>query len=144
MTESDLLVCAKWYSDPDLLTLVKVEKPDFTLPMIFYCAKIDNVPVGTLELFNIDADNGKAEFGLCFIRKGVAGIATKMFLREVFQYLNRVYVRPLATNEHSITSAKRFGFKQEGIERQTIYRNGEHLDRVILSMLKEEFNERWG
>ena len=144
MTESDLLVCAKWYSDPDLLTLVKVEKPDFTLPMIFYCAKIDNVPVGTLELFNIDTDNRKAEFGLCFMRKGLAGIATKMFLREAFQYINRVYVRPLAVNEQAITNAKRFGFREEGIERQAICRNGEYLDAVMLSMLKEEFNERWG
>ena len=144
MTEADLLVCAKWYSDPDLLTLVKVEKPDFTLPMIFYCAKIDNAPVGTLELFNIDIDNNKAEFGLCFVRKGLAGIATKMFLREAFQYINRVYVRPLAVNEQAITNAKRFGFREEGIERQAICRNGEYLDVVVLSMLKEEFNERWG
>ena len=144
MTEADLVTCAKWHTDPGLLNLVKTEKPDFTRPLIICVAKTDNAPVGTLELFNIDTDNRKAEFGLCFLRKGLAGIATKMFLREAFQYINRVYVRPLAVNEQAITNAKRFGFREEGIERQAICRNGEYLDVVVLSMLKQEFNERWG
>jgi len=114
--------------------------------MIIYVAKIDNVPVGTLELFNIDTDNHKAEFGLSFPgRCGVAGIATKMFLSKTFKEwrFNRIYVRPLAINEHAISNAKRLGFKQEGIERQVIYKEGQYLDIVVLSLLREEYIERW-
>jgi RimJ/RimL family protein N-acetyltransferase len=114
--------------------------------MIIYVAKIDNVPVGTLELFNIDMDNHKAEFGLSFPgRCGVAGIATKMFLSKTFKEwrFNRIYVRPLAINEHAISNAKRLGFKQEGLERQVVFRSGEYLDVVIMSLLKEEYLERW-
>ena len=37
--------------------------------------------VGVLELFNIDTDNHKAEFGLCFPgQKGLAWIAARKFL----------------------------------------------------------------
>lgn len=126
--------------------MVKLEKPDLTRPVIFYVAKIEDVLVGTLELFNIDTKNHKAEFGLCFpVRKGLAGIATRMFLRHVFKSgFNRIYARVLAENEKAIKRALRFGFKQDGIERQAIHKNGKYLDLIHLSILKEEFNERWG
>lgn len=146
MTESDLLVCAKWYTDHGLLNLVKVEKPDLTLPIILYAAKINNVLVGALDLFNIDIENHKAEFGLCFpVKKGLAWIAARKFLRMAFNAgFNRIYARVLEDNEQVIRMALRAGFKRDGIERQAVYRDGKYLDIVHLSILKKEFIERWG
>lgn len=52
---------------------------------------------------------------------------------------NRVWAKILENNIGSIKLHERCGYKQEGILRQSVYKNGEFRDQVIMSILREEF-----
>ena len=127
--------------------LTTTERPDFTRPIIIYTAKVNETPVGTLELFNIDTDNHKAEFGLSFpVKPGLACIAARMFLRKAFTEwgINRIYSKVLCANERAIGIALRSGFEKEGIEKESLFRDGQYHDIFRISLLKRDFEERWG
>jgi UDP-4-amino-4,6-dideoxy-N-acetyl-beta-L-altrosamine N-acetyltransferase len=56
--------------------------------------------------------------------------------------LNRIWCEVYSNNE-SIHLYRKIGFKDEGILRQHVFKDGEYLDSYILGMLKNEYNERY-
>jgi RimJ/RimL family protein N-acetyltransferase len=53
--------------------------------------------------------------------------------------LNKIWLRVEIDNEKAIKSYRKMGYVEKGILRQDRLRNGEFVDRLRMSILREEF-----
>jgi RimJ/RimL family protein N-acetyltransferase len=63
-----------------------------------------------------------------------------------FDYLNmhRIWLLVMETNERAIHVYRKAGFRDEGRQREAVYRDGRYLDYLMMSMLREEFDAQRG
>lgn len=106
-------------------------------------------PVGTIALFDIDRDYRHAEFGAFMVKpeihgKGVGTRALEMLLEYAFDELNmhKVIGGYIEDNGASRKVQEKFGFKEEGIQKDMKYRDGEYLDLVRMGLLEDEWRSR--
>jgi RimJ/RimL family protein N-acetyltransferase len=115
----------------------------------FYLATQDDTPVGYFRTSSWDEANSRAYVGfdlhLDFRRKGLAQSAYRVFLTYLFSEcgLNKVSMEVLEHNHPARRLYERLGFKQEGVKREEIHRDGRYIDSIMLSMLKSEFLSRY-
>ncbi|MBW5470393.1 GNAT family N-acetyltransferase [Brevibacillus formosus] len=105
-----------------------------------------NRPIGITSLIQIDLKNRNAE---CIIDigekeywgKGYGREALKLLLDYAFLEMNlhRVSLRVFSFNEKAIRLYERLGFKQEGISRQFLFREGKWHDIVHMGILQQEY-----
>lgn len=102
--------------------------------------------IGTVQLTAIHQINRSAEFSIMvgekdYWNKGAGTAATELVLRHGFDdlNLNRIYLTVLTNNLRAIFLYRKFGFRQEGILRQSIYKQGHFNDQMLMSLLKEEY-----
>ncbi|MBU9721647.1 MULTISPECIES: GNAT family N-acetyltransferase [Bacillaceae] len=102
--------------------------------------------IGWVDLKNIDKMNKHAELGIAigdkeYWGKGFGLAAMKEMLLWGFNELglNKIWLRVEVDNEKAIKSYIRMGYVEEGILRQDRLRNGEFVDRLRMSILKQEF-----
>lgn len=102
--------------------------------------------IGWVDLKNIDKMNKHAELGNAigdkkYWGKGFGLAAMKEMLLWGFNELglNKVWLRVEVDNEKAIKSYIRMGYVEEGILRQDRLRKGEFVDRLRMSILKQEF-----
>ena len=102
--------------------------------------------IGWIYLKQIERLNKHAELGMAIGKeaywgKGYGLSAKKEMLIRGFNELelNKIWLRVEVANERAIKSYKRMGYIEEGILRQDRLRNGEFVDRLRLSILKQEF-----
>lgn len=102
--------------------------------------------IGWVDLKNIDKLNKHAELGIAigdknYWGKGFGFAAMKEMLLWGFNELelNKIWLRVEVDNEKAIKSYKRAGYVEEGILRQDRLKNGEFIDRLRMSILKQEF-----
>lgn len=110
--------------------------------------KGSNTAIGITSLINIDTKNRNAE---CIIDigekdywgKGYGTEALQLLLQYAFLEFNlhRVSLRVFSFNERAIHLYHKLGFKQEGIIRESLYRNGQWHDIIMMGVLKAEFME---
>jgi UDP-4-amino-4,6-dideoxy-N-acetyl-beta-L-altrosamine N-acetyltransferase len=106
-----------------------------------------SLAIGYVALVHIDWRNRKAEFGRLLIfpenyrREGYGAEAESLVLRYAFDHmnLNRLQQEVFAENERMIHLQKKLGFKEEGVFRQYIFKNGDYRDVVYLALLREEY-----
>jgi len=111
--------------------------------------KIDDDKIlGLVSLTNIDFINRCAEFHIMIgdkqnRGKGIGYFATTEILNHAFynMNLNRVELEVLENNIPAIKLYEKIGFKQEGIKRKAIYKNGEFIDVIIMAILKEDYKK---
>ncbi|TQR30164.1 GNAT family N-acetyltransferase [Brevibacillus brevis] len=106
-----------------------------------------NRPIGITSLIQIDLKNRNAE---CIIDigekeywgKGYGREAMKLLLDYAFLEMNlhRVSLRVFSFNERAIKLYERLGFKQEGISRQFLFREGKWHDIVHMGILQQEYS----
>lgn len=74
-------------------------------------------------------------------RKGYAKETYDYMLHYYFNCmnLNRVYLFVISTNTNAFDLYKKLGFKEEGVQRQAIYRNNKFIDYIMMSILKSEY-----
>jgi RimJ/RimL family protein N-acetyltransferase len=53
--------------------------------------------------------------------------------------LHRVSLRVFSLNEKAIHIYHKLGFVEEGVMRQSLYRNGQWHDIILMGLLKEEY-----
>lgn len=104
------------------------------------------VPIGITSLINIDYKNRNAE---CIIDigekeywgKGYGKESLKLLLDYAFFELNlhRISLKVFSFNEKAIRLYSKLGFKNEGLSRQSLYRNGIWNDIIHMGILKEEY-----
>lgn len=108
--------------------------------------EVDNTPIGTIGLLNIDKKNSKAEYYIAmgepdYKGKGFAKRASLLILKYGFEDLglNRIY---LFTEVDNVVAQKMFehiGFVKEGIVHQDTFSHGKFVDRIIYGLLKEDW-----
>ncbi|MBA2176175.1 GNAT family N-acetyltransferase [Halobacillus locisalis] len=104
------------------------------------------IHIGWIDLKNIDKLNKHAELGVAIGNKNYWGqgyglSAMNQMLLWGFNALglNKIWLRVEVDNEKAIKSYKRMGYVEEGILRQDRLRKGKFVDRLRMSMLKNEF-----
>jgi RimJ/RimL family protein N-acetyltransferase len=102
--------------------------------------------IGITSLTNIDHKNRNAECIIDIGEKeywgyGYGTEALTLLLSYAFQELNlhRVSLSVFSFNEKAIHLYKKLGFKEEGVSRQSLFRNGGWHDIVHMGMLQEEY-----
>ncbi|MHC1703457.1 MAG: GNAT family N-acetyltransferase [Tenuifilaceae bacterium] len=110
------------------------------------CLKENNRLIGYVQINNIDLRNLKAEWGGTligdreFLGKGYGKEASKLILRFLFnQYpIHKCYGKCL--EEHPVTKELllSLGFKQDGVLRDDVFKNGEFKNILIFSLLRNE------
>ena len=153
MTEADQPIIDRWDQDERLNYYIKTDPPNKDLPCISWGIYIgeNQELVGWSNLFNIDKENLRAEFGIGIpdqkhIRLGV--FASRWTLAYGFRelFLHRIYVRPLASNvlAYPLDIRDRGGFVREGVEREAVLRGDIWEDVIVMGILRDEFEKRWG
>lgn len=157
LEEEDLYLIVKWrnnsyehfYEYPfsncgQKLWFEKYLKNDDLLFMIYEINK-DNI-IGMVSLYDIDKRNMNAKFGRFFIdknfrEKGYGKETVVIVLDYAFKHLNlhRVYLDTLKSNIKVISLYIKVGFKQEGIKKDHIYKNGNYNDLVSMGILKKDY-----
>lgn len=102
--------------------------------------------IGSCSLRNIDEKNKTAELQIRigeknFQNKGIGKLCVKNLLRFGFNDLNinRIYLNVFSTNLRAINVYKKCGFQEEGVLRESIYLNGNFIDVILMSVLKNEY-----
>ncbi len=102
--------------------------------------------IGTLGLHGMEYKDRCGTFGIYIgdkdqWGKGYGGEATRMILDYGFGTLNlnRIELTVYENNERGIRAYERAGFKIEGRFRKKKYREGRHLDMILMGILKEEW-----
>jgi RimJ/RimL family protein N-acetyltransferase len=109
----------------------------------------DDLLIGYISLSDIDYRNRRAEWSGILIGEkehrgqGYATDAVYLMLEYAFEELgmHRVSGLWLSENTVSLFLGKMSGFRQEGVLRDYVYKNGKHHDVVVMSMLRPEFEE---
>lgn len=110
------------------------------------CENETSKQIGSIGLLNIDNINKKCEFYIMigdeeYQNKGIGRKAIVQILNHGFMNLNlnRVELNVLKENERALNLYLKVGFKQEGIFRNAIYKNGKYSDLIYMGLLKDEF-----
>jgi ribosomal-protein-serine acetyltransferase len=106
--------------------------------------------IGTIGFATFDNEAMVTEIGYWIDAseqgKGIMSRATRKLLELAFENLgmNRVQIRCASGNLRSAAIPTKFGFKQEGVQRQHIIRHGRIYDFWIFGLLKDEWLRREG
>lgn len=159
----DLPLLAKWRNDPDVyryfyehepISLVMqkawfedlMQKPDQRFWIIETLGSYE--PIGTVGLLHIDWRNRKAECGRLLIYSeelrgsGYGSETESLILRYFFDHMNmhRLTCEVLGENERGLALHIKFGFKEEGVFRQHVFKSGSYHDVVCIAMLREDYS----
>jgi [ribosomal protein S5]-alanine N-acetyltransferase len=103
--------------------------------------------IGQFRLHKLDLWHKKAEMGAVihedYQRKGVMTEILTIMIPFVFETLklNRLVGDIFAGNEGSRKLLEKFGFKKEGVLRQTDFDGKNYHDTVVYSMLAEDYHD---
>jgi RimJ/RimL family protein N-acetyltransferase len=113
------------------------------------CRLEDERPVGNVGLFDLDLVNGSAGIGITIGEetdrgRGIGRDAMETVLDFGFGRLRleRMWLDAYRFNERAIRSYERIGFVHEGVARHGGYRDGEWVDLVLMSVLRDEWAAR--
>lgn len=102
--------------------------------------------IGNVNLTAMHQVNRSAEFSIFIGDKsywsvGYGPIATLQMLRHGFDDLNlhRIYLTLLQENERAYRMYRRLGFREEGRQRQSVFKNGCYYDVIEMALLQDEF-----
>jgi RimJ/RimL family protein N-acetyltransferase len=102
--------------------------------------------IGDCCLLNINDRHGNFELGIVigdrvYWGRGYGREAVKLLLAYGFHYLGgrRIVLTSLAKNERAIRCFRACGFVEEGRPRKAIWVEGEYVDLVNMSILREEW-----
>jgi len=122
-----------------------------TEPVEPYNPLAQPIPIGTTSLLDIDPINRTAEYGRLMIGDGnyrgkgggFALEAEVLLMKHGFYSLNlnRICGYVLEFNKRVMALHYKVGFKEEGLLRQNIYKNGRYYDVIVIGLLAEEFRQ---
>lgn len=102
-----------------------------------------DVPVGYCQVKNIDYVNRSCDLGFSiapqYQNRGYGTILVKELIKYVTEKLNlhHLYLELFADNEKAIRLYERCGFRNEGILRDKVYKNGRFQDVMVMSFIAE-------
>jgi RimJ/RimL family protein N-acetyltransferase len=160
---ADLPTFARWLSDAETTSHLALRAP-FSLAMeekwfeqvtekqghdqyhFVICLLPDGRPIGTTDLREINMEDGHAAFGIAIGEKELwgQGYGTEALLAICdFGFgqlrLERIELDVYAGNERAHRSYEKAGFRVEGTLRHGHFADGEFMDVVRMSLLREEW-----
>ena len=109
----------------------------------------ENKLIGNCGLHNIDFKNRKGVFGIFigdknYWSQGYGTDAARALLRFAFEEvgLNLVELQVYDFNPRAMRAYEKAGFRRAGVHRQGLYRGGKFHDEILMSILREEWDER--
>ena len=112
-------------------------------------AKDSGKHVGNISLQNIHAINRSAEYAILlgdkdYWGKGIAHEASELIVKYGFEelHLHRVWCGTSIENEPMKKLAARLHFKEEGLRRQAMCKNGRFVDVVEYGLLRDEYTSK--
>lgn len=166
--EADAAACALWMNDPETRHLLGekrafpitpadekewIKKLSATTPpedIVFGIElKKSGKLIGIIGLHDIDWVSRKAitgtKIGPANLRSlGLGTEAKQLLLEYAFNTLglNRIQSQVIVYNQASLRYSAKCGYRQEGVLRQAVYKNGRFHDLIILSILRDEWLAR--
>jgi hypothetical protein len=123
---------------------LKLEKGNRKVWIIYY----EDIPVGVINLFNIDYENKITDWGFyigetAYRGLGIGSISLWRLMEYVFDKMNfhKMYTSVLENNSDALNLYKKFGFKEEGRLRKHIFKEGKYIDVILIGILKEEWED---
>jgi RimJ/RimL family protein N-acetyltransferase len=114
----------------------------------FYIVTHEGTAVGYFRTSHWNEANRHVSIG-CDLHKdhrskGLAQAAYRVFLRFLFEdcAISKVSLEVLEHNVRARRLYQRLGFVVEGVKRREVYRDGRHLDSIMMSMLKSAYQDR--
>jgi UDP-4-amino-4,6-dideoxy-N-acetyl-beta-L-altrosamine N-acetyltransferase len=109
----------------------------------------DGVDVGLANLYNIDFRNSRCYWGSYVAApalrgKGIGSFVEFLVLTYVFDHLqlHKLCCEVMAFNRSAIDVYRSFGFKEEGVLRDHVFKAGSRHDVVVLGILREEWESQ--
>lgn len=167
VTASDLPVMRRWFDDPETMAYWANPRPfvierQFEADLTGRFATFDHAgyftildpsgrPIGRIDYEDVDTRARSASIGILIGEPDARGHgygpdAIRALLLHLFhdRNLHRVELTVLAWNERAIRAYRRFGFTVEGRLRDHRFVDGRYVDELQMSMLRPEFDERYG
>jgi len=105
--------------------------------------------IGNCAIHNIDPKNRKCTCGITigekeYQNKGYGTEAMEMLVEYCFNTLNmnRIELTVYDYNIRAYKSYQKVGFVEEGRKRQARYHNGKYYDEIIMSILREDWENK--
>lgn len=109
----------------------------------------DDQILGLVSLTNIDFLNQSAKFHIMIgmakeQNQGAGTFATRAMVEHAFFHMNlhRIELGALADNARAQHVYEKIGFVREGVERQSVFKNGKFVDMYRYGLLREEYGEK--
>ncbi|HZJ87113.1 MAG TPA: GNAT family protein, partial [Erysipelothrix sp.] len=113
-----------------------------------YLVSVDDKPIGTCALMNVDMRNRHAELSIVigekeYWSKGYGSQIMEKLLAWGFEGLNlrKLYLHVFAFNKRAINLYEKFNFKKEGTLKEMLYRNGEYHDVYAYGLFKDDYKQ---
>ena len=161
----DLPLFVNWLNDPDVLQGLllylpisldgeenwyenMMKRPLDEHPMVIEVKQEDGwLPIGNCGFINIDWRCHSGEVGIFIGEKrlwnqGYGTDAMHLLLQHGFNTLNlnRIALDVYDTNPRAVRSYEKAGFIHEGRKRQAIFKDGNYIDLLQMSVLKKEWD----
>ena len=162
---SDIEHFLKWFNDPEVTQYLSMYLPMTEMAeekfiedlgsaatgtrVMFVIETIEdnnNKPIGSIGLSNIHPKNHNAVFGIAigekdYWSKGYGTEAARLIIGYGFEQLNlhRINSFAISFNERSLRLHLRVGFKEEGRQREAVFKNGDYHDHVMFGLLRNEW-----
>lgn len=111
----------------------------------FLIMTMEDIPIGSVYLRDIDRDFGKAEYGIFIgeeaaLSKGYGTEAARLMTDYAFQKLklHKLKLRLLADNERARRSYEKAGFVQEAYLKDEVYLEGRYRDVILMALFNPE------
>src|SRR3989442_400073 len=134
--------CRTMLHDDSAFTLDEAQEWFAATRPRFYIITCAAVSIGYFRTSRWHEANGHVSIGCDlhadFRGKGLAQAAYRVFLRFLFEEcgMNKVSLEVLQHNARANRLYQRLGFVLEGVKRQEIWRDGQYLDSLVMSMLR--------
>ena len=106
--------------------------------------KPDEMPVGTVDLFDCDFTNRRAGIGILIAQpenrgKGIATQVLTIIIDYCFDVLNmhQLYCNVLQDNPKSMALFEKFGFEKIGVKKDWTLYQGAYFDEVIMQKINK-------
>lgn len=163
--KEDVPLITRWVNDPDVRHLVNhwlpsnkeeeakwvdnlEKKKDTDIVLLIELA--DGRPIGLMGLHRINWRDRVATTGAligekdCWGRK-LGSEAKMLLLHHAFRTMNlrKICSSVIAFNERSRRYSLRCGYKEEGVQKEHIFRDGKYWDMILLAVFQEDFDPIW-
>lgn len=112
------------------------------------CLKENDKLIGLASIVDVDWINRSGQSSSMigdksYWSKGLATEARLLLLKFAFyeRSFERIWAHVLESNIGSIKMCEKCGYKKEGLLRNSVYKNGKFHNQVVMSVLKNEFDD---